>query len=54
MRKIAGLEGPYGLRYFRCLGLGADALLGALEESGDAQRYDINGAGRIVYVSVSA
>lgn len=30
----------------------ADALLGALEESGDAQRYDINGTGRIVYVSI--
>ncbi len=30
----------------------SDALLGALEESGDAQRYDINGSGRVVYVSV--
>ncbi|MDO5622981.1 MAG: hypothetical protein Q4G24_16160 [Paracoccus sp. (in: a-proteobacteria)] len=25
----------------------ADAILGALEESGDARRYDINGTGQI-------
>lgn len=31
----------------------SDALLGALEESGDAQRYDINGTSRIQTVSVA-